>query len=110
MKFQYYDTIAYQACVGNPYVNKRGEYAFFFKKNIYIKIDKATEDTEQLRVNVHSNLNNMMHAKTIKEFDLSPNLFPLKYKEYTTFIEYFTKIWVPKKENRSQAWSQASVI
>ncbi|EIE76341.1 hypothetical protein RO3G_01045 [Rhizopus delemar RA 99-880] len=71
-----------------------------------IKVDKATKQSENVRSAVRASLNSMMYAKSCEEFDLSVSLFNIKYKEYTSFVDYFNKLWVPKKQNWSQAWSQ----
>ncbi|KAG1046890.1 hypothetical protein G6F43_010640 [Rhizopus delemar] len=70
------------------------------------KVDKATKRSENVRSAVRASLNSMMYAKSCEEFDLSVSLFNVKYKEYTSFVDYFNKLWVPKKQNWSEAWSQ----
>ncbi|KAG1141339.1 hypothetical protein G6F36_015709 [Rhizopus arrhizus] len=75
-----------------------------------IKVDKATKQSENVRSAVRASLNSMMYAKSCEEFDLSVSLFNIKYKEYTSFVDYFNKLWVPKKQNWSQAWSQVSLL
>ncbi|KAG1042622.1 hypothetical protein G6F43_011853 [Rhizopus delemar] len=62
-----------------------------------IKVNKATEQSENVRSAVRTSLNSMMYAKSCEEFDLSVSLFNFKYKENTSFVDYFNKLWVPKK-------------
>ncbi|KAG1040313.1 hypothetical protein G6F43_012307 [Rhizopus delemar] len=75
-----------------------------------IKVDKATKQSENVRSAVRASLNSMMYAKSCEEFDLAVSLFNVKYKEYTSFVDYFNKLWVPKKQNWSQAWSQLAAF
>ncbi|KAG1501015.1 hypothetical protein G6F53_011179 [Rhizopus delemar] len=69
-----------------------------------IEVNKATEQSENVRSAVRTSLNSMMYAKSCEEFDLSVSLFNLKYKENISFVDYFNKLWVPKKQRWSQAW------
>lgn len=73
-------------------------------------MDKATKQSENVRSAVRASFNSMMYAKSCEEFDLSVSLFNVKYKEYTSFVDYFNKLWVPKKQNWSEAWSQVSLL
>ncbi|EIE89847.1 hypothetical protein RO3G_14558 [Rhizopus delemar RA 99-880] len=75
-----------------------------------IEVNKATEQSENVRSAVRTSLNSMMYAKSCEEFDLSVSLFNLKYKENISFVDYFNKLWVPKKQRWSQAWPHVYYI
>lgn len=109
--------LAYQTSLGNPYQKRCKSTNMMPIKKILItwlrsnrNRSKLTRLLKPLKISVFlfASLNNMMYAKSPEEFDIVLGLFNLKFKTYDVFVDYFNKLWVPKKENWSHAWSLVS--
>lgn len=45
-----------------------------------------------------------MYALTPEEFDIAHKYFEVAHGKHVLFIEYFNKLWIPKKESWCRAW------
>ncbi|KAL0096838.1 hypothetical protein J3Q64DRAFT_1693272 [Phycomyces blakesleeanus] len=73
---------------------------------VNIKVVNSTQDSNIACNIIQAALNNMMYASTSVAFNNLYNSFLEKCKDYETFIAYFEKMGIPKKQLWSKAWRQ----